>query len=63
MRTSYSGFPDPRFQQRSGDFDLMAETSPHILERWASLYLPAQDEPVRDELRRAIDMRCMRAAA
>ena len=55
--------PDNRFLERSSDFDLMAETSPDVLERWASLYLPAQDEPVRDELRRAIDMRCMRAAA
>lgn len=55
--------PDNRFHVCSSDFDLMAETSPHVLERWATLHLPAQDEAVRDELRRSLDARCARKAA
>lgn len=55
--------PETRFQTCSSDFDLMAETSPHVLERWATLHLPTQDELVRDELRRSLDVQSVRKAA
>jgi hypothetical protein len=55
--------PDNRFVNCSSEFHLMAETSPHVLERWATLHLPAQDESVRDELRRSLDTQSVRQAA
>ena len=55
--------PDNRFVNCSSDFDLMAETSPHVLERWATLHLPVTDEPIRDELRRCLDTQGVRKAA
>jgi len=55
--------PDNRFVNCSSDFDLMAETSPHVLERWATLHLPTEDEHIRDELRRSLDVKSVRKAA